>query len=103
MDNTLYYLCKFSLDIMDGDTPIPARIIAEKTGVSVYTARKRLRNLSEQGFSEKICVNISPNDEPPFPYHGWAITKKARDTEEYKKAKEEENNLCKKIFGFSVW
>ena len=47
MNDTLYHLCRICCDIMDGWHPVPARIIAELTGVSVSTARRRLRKLMD--------------------------------------------------------
>ena len=35
----------------------------------------------------------------PIPYHGWTITDKARETEEYKKAWAEEVEICRDVFG----
>lgn len=99
MDETLYCLCKHAVDIMDGWYPFPARLIAEQTGVSLSTARRRLRKLKSEGYAQTICENLNPSDEPPFPYHGWNITKKAEETEEYKKAYKEEIDLCRRIFG----
>lgn len=34
--------------------------------------------------------------------HGWGITEKAIETDEYKKAYEEERELCKKCFGIEI-
>ena len=37
-----------------------------------------------------------------FCYHGWHITEKAYDTNEYKKAHEEERKVCRKCFGIDI-
>lgn len=99
MNQTLYYLCRHAVDIMDGWRPFPARLIAEETGVSLSTARRNLRKLKAEGYADTICENMMPDDEQPLPYHGWTITNKARETEEYKRAWEEEKQICRKVFG----
>ena len=99
MNDTLYHLCRICCDIMDGWHPVPARIIAELTGVSVSTARRRLRKLKKDGLTKTICENMADDDEMPLPYHGWTITEKARETEEYKKAWAEEVEIRRMVFG----
>lgn len=99
MNETLYTLCRYAVNIMSGWHPVPARLIAQQTGVSISTARRRLRKLKADGYANTICENINPDDEPPFPYHGWNITDKARETEEFKKAQKEEIEICRKVFG----
>lgn len=99
MNDTLYHLCRMCCDIMSGWHPVPAWVIAELTNVSVFTARRRLRKLKEDGLTKTICENMAADDEMPIPYHGWTITDKARETEEYKKAWAEEVEICRKVFG----
>ena len=99
MNDTLYHLCRIRLDIMSGWCPVPARVIAKSTGVSVSTARRRLRKLKEDGLAKTICENMAADDEMPLPYHGWTITEKARETEEYKKAWAEEVEIRRMVFG----
>lgn len=98
MNETLYRLCRHCVSVMDGWMPYPAWAIAKQTGVSVSTARRRLRKLKEQGYVRTVCENLAPSDEMPAPYRGWAITKKSKETEEYKKAYNEEMEIRR-----SVW
>lgn len=97
MNQTLYYLCRHCVGIMDGFYPYPARLIAEQTGVSISTARRRLRQLKKEGLVETFSVG--PDDEFPIPYNGWRVTEKGEETEEYKAAWEKEKKLCREIFG----
>lgn len=103
MNETLYALCRHCADVMDGWMPYPARAIAEQTGVSVSTARRRLRKLKEQGYVCVVCENLAPSDEMPKPYHGWTITAKAEETEEYKKAYKEEMEICRSVWPDIFW
>ena len=51
MNDILYSLCLHSIDIIDGWTPISARLIAKNVSVSLYKARKELRTLKENGYA----------------------------------------------------
>lgn len=97
MNDILYSLCLHSTDIMDGWTPIPARLIAKSVGVSLYKARKELCTLKENGYAYTFSLIIDP-EETILPYHGWGITEAARETEEYKKAAHREAEICEECF-----
>lgn len=99
MDKVLYCLCRHAVGIMDGWHPFPAWAIAEQAGVSIYTARRKLRKLREQGLTKTFSEAPDPESEFNFPYHGWGITEKAFETEEYKKAWEQEEEILRKVFG----
>lgn len=103
MNETLYRLCVRAVDLMSGWRPTPARIIAESTGVSLSTARRRLRELKAAGLAETFCIVPDCDDKFIPPYWGWGITGKAIETEEYKKAYSEELELRKKIWPDINW
>lgn len=90
MNETLYRLCVHAVDLMGGWHPIPARFIAESTGVSLSTARRRLRELKATGMAKTFYESPDYEEEFTLPYYGWGITDKAIETEEYKKAYSEE-------------
>lgn len=99
MNQTLYCLCRHAVGIMDGWHPYPARLIAEQTKVSISTARRRLRELKKRGLATTIYEAADNEAEYALPYWGWAITERAKETEEYTLAQEEERKLCQKVFG----
>ena len=100
MNKILYALCWHCVGIMDGWRPYPARAVAQQAGVSLYAARKELRRLKQEGFVDTICEKPSANDcENMLPYHGWTITPKAYDTEEYVAAANKEAAICADCFG----
>lgn len=58
MNETLYRLCVHAVNIMGGWHPIPARFIAESTGVRLFTARRRLRELKESGLAKTFANRL---------------------------------------------
>ena len=99
MNDVLYHLCRHCVGIMDGWMPYPAWCIAEQCGISISTARRRLRKLKADGYVDSVVCYRDPEDYGPLPYHGWTITPKAQETPEYKKAWEAEKKLCREVFG----
>ena len=99
MNKVLYLLCCHSVSIMFGWMPCPASVIAREIGVSVSTARRRLRELKTQGLAKTDFVCLDFEGCGPLPYNGWTITEKAMETEEYKLAKKEERIRCREVFG----
>jgi hypothetical protein len=97
MNEILYQLCRRNVSIMDGWLPVPARSIAKCLNLTVNQARYQLRKLKKLGYVKTISELLGDEDDM-IPYHGWAITDKAEETEEYKKAWKEERALCKKCF-----
>ncbi len=95
----MYHLCRHAVGIMDGWHPYPAWAIAKQVGVNLSTARRRLRKLKAQGLARTFSEPPDPESEFPLPYHGWGITEKALETEEYRKACEAEENLLREVFG----
>ena len=86
---------------MGGWHPVPARLIAEHLNLTTNQARYRLRKLKQAGFANTFS-ELLDDEERMIPYHGWTITDKAEETEEYKKAWEEERDLCKKCFDMDI-
>lgn len=103
MNEALYRLCVHAVNLIDGWNPIPARFIAESTGVILSTARLRLRELKAAGLAKTFCVVPDCDDEFIPPCWGWGITEKAIETEEYKKAYQEELEARKQIWPDINW
>ena len=102
MNQILYALCRHCVGIMDGWRPFPAWAVAQQAGVSLYAARKELRRLKQEGIVYTISEKPSVDDcECVVPYHGWTITRKAYDTEEYIAAANKEAEICAECFGSS--
>lgn len=99
MNDVLFHLCRHCVGIMDGWMPYPARCIAQQCGISVSTARRRLRKLKAEGYVDTIVYYRYDQEEPRPPYHGWAITPKAKETPECEAAWEAEKKLCREVFG----
>lgn len=99
MDAVLYCLCRHCVGLMNGYMPYPARLIAENCGISLSTARRRLRKLKADGYTDTITYHWDEQEEPYPPYHGWTVTPKAYDTPEYKAAWKEEKKICREVFG----
>ncbi len=102
MDNILYSLCKHHVSIMDGWHPFPATCIAEMLNISVHKVRYHLRKLKQQGFVESFHEGGQTEDGYVYCLHGWKITEKAKNSDEYKKAFEQEKELCKKCFNIEI-
>ena len=102
MNEVLYQLCKYCIQITDGSRPVSSNTIANSLGLTRNQARYRLRKLKQLGLVESCCELLGDEEDGYFPYHGWRITDKARETEEYKKAWEEERALCKKCFDMDI-
>ena len=101
MNDILYQLCRRNVSIMDGWLPVPARSIAKCLNLTVNQARYQLRKLKKLGYVETSSGYVISED-CRLPYYGWTITDKAKETEEYKKAWEEERELCKKYFDMDI-
>lgn len=103
MNKVLYELCRDNISIMGGWRPLSARLLAEKIGITVNQIRYQLRKLKKEGYVKNVCEFIC-DEESCLPYHGWMIceTDKLKDTEEYKKAHEEERKLCQKVFNIDI-
>lgn len=99
----MYHLCRHVVGIMDGWRPYPAWAIAEQVGVSLSTARRRLRKLKAQGLARTFSQPPDPESEFSLPYYGWGITDETCQTEEYKKAWEAEEKILRKVFGDDVF
>ena len=98
MNIVLYHLCRHNVSIMDGWLPYPSTSLSKICGLSLYKTRKELKVLKENGLVESDIECIC-NDEGNYILRGYTVTKKAEETEEYKKAFAEERKICKEIFG----
>ena len=102
MDDILYTLCRHNVSIMDGWHPYPATAISKQHGISLNKARYHLRNLKKKGLVNSCHDGGMTEDGEVYCYWGWEITRKAFETDEYKKAYEEERKLCKKCFDIDI-
>lgn len=101
MNDVLYQLCRYCISIVGSQYPVPARLIAEYLNLTINQARYRLKKLKQLGLAESCCET----NRDYYVYslcNGWRLTDKAKETEEYKKAWEEEKALCKKCFGMDI-
>lgn len=101
MNEVLYRLCRHNVSIMGGWHPVPAWVIAKHLNLTINQARYRLRKLKQLGLA-KSCYEIYKDDDSCFICNGWRTTDKAEETEEYRKAWEEERELCKKCFDMDI-
>ena len=97
MRQVLYILCQHCVDIMGGWMPYPMWAIAEQSKFSKWKTRKTLNKLRDAGYCEVISEILS--EDNLLPYRGWTITKKAHETDEYKRANLKEAKLCAECFG----
>lgn len=99
MNDVLYQMCRYCIQITDGSRPVSSNTIANSLGLTRNQARYRLRKLKQLGLVESYCEVLKDDDGYRLlPFHGWRLAYKARETEEYKKVWEEERALCKKCF-----
>jgi DNA-binding PadR family transcriptional regulator len=68
---------------------------------TLYQIRKELKRLKEQGLIESVRY-CEVGEDRNYLVSGYQITDKAKDTPEYKKAWEEEREICKKAFGIDI-
>lgn len=103
MNDVLYHLCRHCVGVMDGWYPFPSTAIAKLCGKSLYQTRKELKRLKDQGLvvSDRY-VNIDPEQERPLLINGYTVTEKAKETEEYRAAFQEERKVCMEIFGMDI-
>lgn len=91
-DDLLLWLCKQTAQVPAGgyDPNIySVPHIARRIGKTKYTIRKLLKELEADGLVHKTHEGGVDEDGYPHCYHGWSITKKACDSELYKKCEKE--------------
>lgn len=101
MNEVLYKLCQHCISIMGSWIPYPSTLMAKSLNLSLYKVRKELKSLKEQGLvvADRYC---EVTDEGTILINGYTITEKAKQTEEYKKAYEEERKICLDVFGVDI-
>lgn len=101
MNEVLYHLCRHCVSIMNGFIPLPSTVLCKLCGLSLYKTRKELKNLKKQGYvvADRYTENT---EERTILINGYTITDKAKETEEYKKAYQEERELCWEAFGIRI-
>ena len=101
MNEILYHLCGHCVSIMDGWYPFPSICLSEVCGKSLYQTRKEMKKLREQGYivSDRYC---EVGEDRNYLVSGYTITDKAKETEEYKQAFEEEEKICRECFGIDI-
>lgn len=102
MNEVLYKLCCYYINEIDcPKAPVSSRSISFELNLTVSQTRYRLRKLKKLGYVETTSGFVISED-CRLPYYGWTITDKAKETEEYKKAWEEERALWKKCFDMDI-
>ena len=101
MNDILYCLCRHCVSIMQGWIPLPSTIISKDLGKSLYRTRKELKRLKEQELVQSVRY-CEVGEDRNYLMCGYQITDKAKETQEYKKAWEEEREICKKAFGIDI-
>lgn len=102
MNEVLYEMCCYYISANDCSTvPVSSRSVSFCLNLTVSQTRYRLRKLKKLGYVE-MASGFVISEDCRLPYYGWTITDKAKETEEYKKAWEEERALCKKCFDMDI-
>lgn len=101
MNIVLYKLCKHCVALMDSWHPYPSTALSKTCGMTLYQTRKELKKLKQDGIVDSD-IEVLKDDEGCFILRGYTITDKARKTQEYKKAWQEEREICKKYFDIDI-
>lgn len=101
MNEVLYALCRHCVGITQGWIPMPSTCLSQTLGKSLYQTRKELKRLKEQGLvvSDRYC---QVGEDRNYLMCGYTITDKAKSTQEYKTAWEEERRVCKEAFDIDI-
>ena len=102
MNDVLYQLCLHCVSIMNGCHPFPSGYIAEELNLPFSKVVYRLRKLKRDGYVKSFYEGGRDEDGNVYCLHGWGITEKTKNTEEYKKAWEKEKAICKKCFDMDI-
>ena len=102
MNEVLYQLCRHCVNIMDGWIPYPSTAIARTLEMKVGKVRYQLNKLKLQGLVESFSHVGQTEEGEVYCIKGFGITEKAKETEEYKKALEEEKIICKECFDIDI-
>lgn len=97
----LYHLCRHDVSLMDSWHPYPSTALSKACGLSLYKTRKELKALKANGLVESD-IECLCGEEGNWILRGYHITEKAKETKEYKKAFEEEKEICKEIFDIDL-
>ena len=96
-------LCSASCDIMDGYHLISSKNIAKLLELPQKDVLKELRRLKKEGLVYSSWESFySEYYERCFITSGWAITEKAKQTEQYKSAWEREREICQECFDIDI-
>lgn len=102
MNKVLYQLCRHCVGIMDGWHPYSSTDIARCLGISKGKAYYQLKKLKEQGLVKSCKEGGQTEYGDVFCLRGFTVTDKAKETEEYKMALQEEAEICKKCFDIDI-
>lgn len=102
MNEVLYSLCRHCVSIMDGYYPYPSTGIARNTGMSLGKVRYQLKKLKKDGLVESFYMGGQDEEGNVYCMRGFTITEKAKQTQEYMKALEEEKKIVKKCFEIDI-
>ena len=96
-------LCWHDNDLMSCWVPLPATLIAQQLGISVYQCRKHMRALVEEGLAARTHINsVVFSEDSSIPYHGFTLTDKGRKTGIYYYTSLRSARIAAHCFGGSV-
>ena len=101
MNDVLFHLCRHCVSIMQGWIPMPSTCLSQTMNKTLYQTRKELKRLKEQGLIQSVRY-CDVTEDGNYLMSGYQITDKAKETPEYKRAWEEERQICKEAFGIDI-
>ena len=101
MNEVLYHLCFHCVSIMQGWIPMPSTCLSQTLGISLYKTRKELKRLKEDGLV-KVVRYCEVGEDRNYLMCGYQITDKTKTTPEYKRAWEEEREICKQALVIDI-
>lgn len=93
----LRILCEHKCFIHGSWHPVPCTFIAQKLNKSLYSVRKAMHNLVDEGYAQKHWY-VPSGDEVCPPVCGYIITEKAYGTQTYEDAVYKEAQAREKCF-----
>ena len=98
MKNKIFKMyCNFTACASNYVRILPSTVVAEHLEISLYMARKYIKELVADGLLASDIVVLKSNWYPPIICRGYCLTSKGRETQEYKDSWQAELDLLNKI------